>query len=140
MRLVTAFALLGGLALLAGIDIHIHGQKVDPPKPKIAFPPGWNTLNLSAEQKLRFYKAYLGRKEQVAALEANVKKLETEMHAASLTAEQKKTFEDRVAKEKTKIPELEDAYQKELNGILTPEQTKQLDEWTAKQKKKEVKK
>jgi hypothetical protein len=141
MRLLTAFALLGGLALLAGIDINGQNNdspktKNDPPKKKIAFPPGWDTLNLSAEQKFRFYQAHASRKEQVVAIEEKVKKLEAEMNATPmLTAEQKKAFEERIAKEKSKISELEDAYQKELNGLLTSEQTKKLEEWAAKQKK-----
>ena len=104
MRLLSAFALLSGMVLLASNGLYSQ-EKKDPPKVKGVLPPGWAKLDLTAEQKVNIYKTQAKYKEDIAKLEEKVKELKTEERREMvkfLTPEQKKKLEESVIGESSK--------------------------------------
>lgn len=95
MRILTAFALLAGIVLLAGNGLYSQEKKET--KAKGILPANWGKLDLTAEQKAAIYKVQAKYKEEITKLKDKIKETEVEERkemAALLTPEQKKKLQE----------------------------------------------
>jgi Spy/CpxP family protein refolding chaperone len=97
MRVIAAFVLLAGIALIGNDSLMSQDKKDPAPKVKGTLPSGWGKLELTADQKSAIYKVQAKYKEELRKLKEKEDELKAEERREMvklLTPEQKKKLVD----------------------------------------------